>query len=225
MKLQEYLTVVFDCDGVILDSNKLKTQAFYLTALPFGETAAQTLVDYHVQNGGVSRYQKFEYFLQTILGTAIDPTQLNGLLNTYAKIVSEGLLTCEITPGLHELRQALPHTRWLVASGSDQTELRDVFAQRQLSPLFDGGIFGSPDTKEEILLREIELGNLQTPALFLGDSRYDYIAATKANLDFVFVSGWSELKNWQFFCSKLDLKHIEKLSKIFHATSFWDKFG
>lgn len=225
MKLQEYLAIVFDCDGVILDSNKLKTQAFYQAALPFGEAAAQALVDYHVQNGGVSRYRKFEYFLQTILGTAIDPTQLSSLLTTYASIVREGLLTCAVTPGLHELRQALPHTRWLVASGSDQTELRDVFAQRQLSHLFDSGIFGSPDTKEEILLREIELGNLPTPALFLGDSRYDYIAATKANLDFVFVSGWSELKDWELFCSQSNLKQIQELSDFLHAMDSQERFS
>lgn len=213
-KLGAYNSLVFDCDGVILDSNQLKTKAFYQVALPFGEAAAQALVDYHIQNGGVSRYRKFEYFLQTILGIEIDPPQLSSLLATYANTVRAGLLTCAVTPGLHELRQALPYTRWLVASGSDQTELRDIFAQRQLSHLFDGGIFGSPDTKEEILLRESELGNLQTPALFLGDSRYDYIAATKANLDFIFVYAWSEMKDWQEFCSDLKLRFCRSIEDL-----------
>jgi len=51
--------------------------------------------------------------------------------------------------------------------------LREVFTQRDLAPLFDGGIFGSPDTKDSILSRELANGNIQPPALFLEDSRYD----------------------------------------------------
>ncbi|MFH7588150.1 HAD family hydrolase, partial [Oceanimonas smirnovii] len=59
----DYVTLVFDCDGVVLNSNKVKTEAFYKAALPYGEAAAQAMVDYHVAHGGVSRYKKFAYFL------------------------------------------------------------------------------------------------------------------------------------------------------------------
>ncbi|MFW6296795.1 MAG: HAD family hydrolase, partial [Halothece sp.] len=194
VNLTSYLSFVFDCDGVILDANQLKTEAFYQAALPYGEELAQALVDYHVQNGGISRYRKFEYFLENIVGRETDTTALNTLLSTYADAVKKGLLTCAIAPGLKELREAFPKTRWLVVSGSDQTELREIFAQREISHYFDGGIFGSPDKKEEIIARELERGNLQKPAVFLGDSRYDYKAATEAGLDFIFVSGWSEWK-------------------------------
>lgn len=222
MDIKNYISLVFDCDGVILDSNKLKTQAFFQAALPYGKDKAQALVDYHVQNGGISRYHKFEYFLQNIIGVNLNSTHLNQLLSNYATSVQEGLLTCAITPGLQALRQALPNSRWLIASGGDQTELRDIFAKRDISHLFDGGIFGSPDTKEQILLREKELGNIQTPALFLGDSRYDYIAATKAGLDFVFISGWSEMKNWQEFCKVSDLRQMTQIKQLLElsTTSF-----
>lgn len=62
-KLIEYKTLVFDCDRVILNSNKVKTEAFYQSALAYGEQAAQALVEYHIANGGISRYKKFAYFL------------------------------------------------------------------------------------------------------------------------------------------------------------------
>ena len=64
--LKKYQNLIFDCDGVILNSNKIKTNAFFAVALPYGQTAAQALVDYHLQNGGISRYRKFEYFLHLI---------------------------------------------------------------------------------------------------------------------------------------------------------------
>src|SRR5690606_28142226 len=60
-------TLVFDCDGVVLDSNRVKTEAFYQVALPYGEAAAQAFVAYHTANGGISRYKKFAHFLHEIV--------------------------------------------------------------------------------------------------------------------------------------------------------------
>ncbi|WP_062374928.1 HAD family hydrolase [Halomonas sp. KX33721] len=200
----DYTTLVFDCDGVVLDSNKVKTAAFYQATLPYGEAAAQSMVDYHVANGGVSRYKKFAHFLEQIVPDYAEQRNpagpvpgLGRLLQAYAGYVQDGLLSCEVAPGLKALREQTPNARWLIVSGGDQAELRDVFAQRGIAEWFDGGIFGSPDTKDEILARELTSANIQQPALFLGDSKYDYQAASAAGLDFVFLSGWSEVGNWQ----------------------------
>jgi beta-phosphoglucomutase-like phosphatase (HAD superfamily) len=67
-----YKTLVFDCDGVILDSNQIKTEAFNRVGLQFGSEAANELVSYHLQHGGVSRYQKFEYFWVDVLHRTYD---------------------------------------------------------------------------------------------------------------------------------------------------------
>ncbi|UQB43268.1 hypothetical protein JX580_05170 [Thiomicrospira microaerophila] len=40
-----------------------------------------------------------------------------------------------------------PRANWLIVSGGDQQELRGVFAARDLAKYFEGGIFGSPETK------------------------------------------------------------------------------
>jgi len=198
--LQEYKTLVFDCDGVVLNSNKVKTQAFYEAVLPYGEQAAQAMVDYHVSNGGVSRYKKFALFLDELAPTYAKDVQgpdLDTLLKSYAEKVRKGLLSCDVAEGLKSLREETVAARWLIVSGGDQSELQDVFALRGLNELFDGGIFGSPDTKDEILMRELETEKIQQPALFLGDSKYDYQAAIQAGLDFIFLSGWSEVSSWQ----------------------------
>ncbi|EJL6923793.1 HAD family hydrolase, partial [Vibrio cholerae] len=195
MNLTQYQTLVFDCDGVVLNSNKVKTEAFFKAALPYGEAAAQKLVDYHVSRGGISRYKKFEWFVQEVVAGKSGP-DLPQLLATYANEVRHGLLTCEIATGLAELRANTQHCTWLIVSGGDQQELREVFAKRGLDHFFDGGIFGSPDSKDSILAREIALSNITKPALFLGDSQYDHRVATTACLDFVFLSGWSEVEDY-----------------------------
>lgn len=193
MSLNHYTTWVFDCDGVILNSNQVKTDAFYQAALPYGESAAQAMVEYHVSNGGISRYAKFERFLTTIIGQATpDPLQLEALLDCYASSVKQGLARCEIAEGLTDLRELTAGSTWLVVSGGDQAELRTLFRERGLDELFDGGIFGSPDTKDEILARETGSGRIRKPAVFLGDSQYDFEAARRAGLGFFFFSAWSE---------------------------------
>ncbi|MGE8328338.1 HAD family hydrolase [Pseudomonas urmiensis] len=214
MNFSDYSTFIFDCDGVILDSNRVKTIAFYNAALPYGKLAAQALVDYHVTNGGVSRYKKFDYFLTELI-SEVDPNYgLEQLLRTYAQEVAEGLENCEVAAGLEILKAKMPESSWLIVSGGDQNELRNLFDVRNLSYLFQGGIYGSPNSKDEILQREILAGNIQFPALFFGDSQYDYEAAKRAKMDFVFVSDWSE-SNFDFqgadmkICRLIDmLKYI-----------------
>ena len=97
---------------------------------------------------------------------------------------------------IKELREKTKNTKWLIVSGGDQAELRDVFKQRNLDGYFDGGIFGSPDNKDTILNNEINNNNILGKSLFLGDSMYDYRVATTAQMDFIFLSKWTELKHW-----------------------------
>tara|TARA_R110002167_G_scaffold5074_8_gene23819 strand:+ start:287 stop:958 length:672 start_codon:yes stop_codon:yes gene_type:complete len=213
----DYATLVFDCDGVVLNSNKVKTDAFYQAALAYGKPAAQALVEHHIANGGVSRYKKFAYFLEQIVPLTAPDTSgptLNELLVEYADAVRYGLLTCDVAEGLIELRKRTAHARWLIVSGGDQAELRDIFTQRGLIELFDGEVFGSPDTKDEILARELENGNIQPPMIFLGDSKYDHQAASAAGIDFVFLSGWSEVEDAEVWCKNNQITHLDKISNL-----------
>ena len=60
--MKNYSHLFFDCDGVILNSNKVKTNAFYKIAVKHGEDSAKKLVNYHINNGGISRYKKIKFF-------------------------------------------------------------------------------------------------------------------------------------------------------------------
>lgn len=213
MNVQRYATLVFDCDGVVLNSNRIKTEAFRRAATPYGVDAADALVAYHVKNGGISRYKKFEYFLSNVVADRNGPG-LEGLLAAYTETLWEGLMCCDVAHGLDRLRRATRDARWLVVSGGDQSELREIFMARGLSEYFDGGIFGSPDSKDIILMREKEKHNIRNPALFFGDSRYDFDAAWRAGIDFTFVSGWTELENWKGFVEEIGINYVERLEDV-----------
>lgn len=219
--LLAYSTFVFDCDGVILDSNCIKTKAFRAAALPWGTAAAESLVAHHVANGGVSRNRKFAYFLNSILPRYYpegvpgrDGPGLEDLLRAYSQEVRRGLMTCAVADGLETLRSVTSDARWCIVSGGNQAELRAIFSARGLDTFFDAGIFGSPDSKEKILTRELAAGTIQKPALFLGDSRYDQEIASLAGFEFIFVSGWSEFAEWKAFVAEKRLRSVEHLRNL-----------
>lgn len=213
MKFDHYNTLIFDCDGVILDSNKIKTKAFYQAALPYGKSAAKKLVNFHITNGGISRYKKFSYFLEKIIAQN-NSSELNFLLKNYASYVNQELLYCDIAPGLDKLRIKTSGKRWLIVSGGCQDELRDVFAKRGIDDMFDGGIFGSPDSKKEILVRELNNGNIIKPGLYFGDSKYDYSVSSDLKLDFIFISGWSDVSDWKEWANKNDITTISSIKNL-----------
>jgi phosphoglycolate phosphatase-like HAD superfamily hydrolase len=79
-----------------------------------------------------------------------------------------------------------------VASGTDQEELRRLFAARGWAPSF-AGIFGSP-TPKSALLWAIRDALPQVPPqriLMVGDALADHDAALAAGTSFVFVSRWA----------------------------------
>lgn len=214
--LKQYKTLVLDCDGVVLNSNKTKVNAYFEVAKRHGATdaQAQALVDHHVQKGSFPRNGKIAYYLKEILKQEVTDEVMQQYMHTFDEILDKTLMECEVAPGIQALRDASQHSKWMLLSGGDQRELRTIFARRNLAPLFDAGIFGGPDTKDIVLAREKANGNLQLPALFIGDSKYDYEAATHAGLDFVFLSGWTEVSDWQSFCTSNNIAVYENIKQL-----------
>jgi phosphoglycolate phosphatase-like HAD superfamily hydrolase len=192
MDFEAFHTFVFDFDGVILDSNRIKSEAFHSVALPFGRVAADALVSYHRANGGMSRFKKFDFFFKIILGRTKYERELEAALDHFGALCREGLLSCQEAPGLRPFLNQLPPTsNRIVVSGGLQEELRWVIELRGLTSFFDA-VYGSPDTKEAIFRRELETGQIRLPFLMFGDSLLDFKAATGAGGSFLFLSGMTE---------------------------------
>ncbi len=215
MGIEKYKTWIFDCDGVLLNSNSVKTDAFYEVALPFGKGYAEKLVAYHRQYGGISRFVKFRYFFEHILGREDFKHELEESIEQYGQVVRSKLLHCAETEGVSSFLEKTSDAGCnFVVSGGMQEELRHVFSHRGLTGYFEG-IYGSPDSKPEILSRLLSKGSVPSPAVFIGDSKYDYECANELDLDFIFMYQYSEFDGWQdFFKGKnvyivLNLKELE----------------
>lgn len=208
-------TIIFDCDGVILNSNQLKTKAYYKAAFPsYGHELASSLTTYLAKNTGKPRGHFIDYFINNIVPPDISGPGFKELVDAVTIEIYQGLMECEVSPCLFKLREKTPDIKWLVVSGGVEKELRNVFNNRSLFDLFDGGIYGGPMTKDEILTSLFNKNHIKFPVLFLGDSKYDYEVAKKAKLDFLFVSGWSEFKDWQNYCNGNKISSIKSLCDL-----------
>ena len=73
----KYKIFLFDFDGVIIDSNTVRENGFKKVLKKYPDDKIQKLLKYHNENGGLSRYHKFRYFYETILGISISEEKIN----------------------------------------------------------------------------------------------------------------------------------------------------
>lgn len=212
--IKSFNTYVFDCDGVLLDSNRVKTEAFYHAALPYGEPAAQAFIDYHKANGGISRQKKFEYFFLNILNlSALPEDKYQKALNDYGKLTAEGLVRCEVLPGVLEFLTSLPaQAKKFVVSGGAQDEVRWVLEAKGLATFFDG-IYGNPVDKLT-LVKNLDLKDSDYPGIFFGDARYDHEVAKANGLDFIFLSAVSDFDGWEEYVESHSLPAFESFTSL-----------
>lgn len=204
----------FDCDGVILDSNEIKSSAFYSVAKNFcDEKMAHAFMEYHQKNGGISRFHKFEYLFIGMLNRTDYQEDLNKALNLYADTVYSELLKCPLIDGVEKFLKETHGAKKYVVSGGKQTELEAVFKDRGLDVYFDG-ICGSPRDKFQIL-NDLGLSvGSENQGTYFGDSRLDYEVANKFGLGFVFIHGKSEFKDWKNYFRDKQITLARDFSEI-----------
>lgn len=207
--------VVFDCDGILLESVDVKTKAFAQTVAEHGAEAVTRLIDYHMAHGGVSRYEKFEWFYREVLGREITQNELQALGGRFKQLAFEGVMNAPMVQGAMDAIEALHGKLPLyVVSGTPHEELNMVLDTRTLTPFFQG-IYGSPPDKIELLHRIIKQQSVY-PAeiLMIGDSTTDLMAAQECGTLFYGrgrqfeKSGWPWSNDLHGLVDHIDAKNI-----------------
>jgi len=191
--------VVFDCDGVILESVDVKTRAFGKIVEEYGPEAVARMTEYHLTHGGVSRFKKFEWFYDEVLGRKITEEELQALGRKFRQLVFEGVMRSPLVPGIMETLESL-HGRlpMYVASGTPNDELLQVLDARNLT-LFFKGVYGTPPGKAELLKIIIEQeGIAPNDTLMVGDSSTDLDAAQSCGSSFFGIGAAFAETPWPF---------------------------
>jgi len=199
-----YDVIIFDCDGVILDSNNMKISAMR-TALKTSHYPAELIeqaIDAFLKNFGKSRQYHCRYFVETLMGLQGGGSyNLQKLILThYSQAVEDEYLNVAMTNGSLALLRSLKNKSLYIASGSEEKQLIRIFNKRTLSHYFKG-VFGSPETKSNNV-NTIVQQHPGSNVLFIGDALADYNAAMDNKINFMFYSPYSNVKDKMLAMSK-----------------------
>jgi len=180
-------TILWDFDGVILDSMVVRDWGFREIFKNFSKEQIDALIDFHRENGGLSRYVKIRYFYETILKKDISEDEVLKYAGEFSKLMKDELINPEnlILESVNFIKKQCENYNFHIVSGSDQEELRFLCNELGIADYFIS-IHGSP-TPKKMLVKNVLINkkyNLKTTCL-IGDSINDFEAADFNNINFM----------------------------------------
>lgn len=176
--------ILFDFDGVIVESVNVKTEAFRELFANEPERLP-AILSFHLANGGMSRFTKFEIIYRDFLKRPLSVQRSEELGNRFSELVKEKVVTSPYVSGALEFVEKYAVSMPLfIASGTPHDELIEILFRRSLAGFFCEA-HGTPRTKIEIIQDILERHNLHPAEMpFVGDAINDYKAAVQAGLPF-----------------------------------------
>lgn len=180
--------VVFDCDGVLLDTMKQKIAAFEQWVPAEHGDHAVAFMDMVMHGFGKSRQHHITSFYTEILGELRDQSFIDSEIDRFTEICEP---LCAQT-GWREGSDAFVQqcieagVKRYVLSGTPQSPLEDMLEAHDATELFDriiGSPPGKPESMEAILA---ETGAAADRTVFIGDANADRVAAVHVGAHFVY---------------------------------------
>ena len=179
-------TILWDFDGVILDSMKIKGDGFIELFEGYNDIKVRELEKYHYENGGVSRFEKIEYFFKELLNQKISEKEILDLAEKFALIIEKKIYNQSnlIEDTLVFIQNHSHMYNFHIVSGAEHKELNKICTYFNLDKFFLT-INGSPRKKELLVKDLLEQYNYQREqTILIGDSITDYNAAYNNSIKF-----------------------------------------
>jgi len=177
--------LIFDFDGIILESLDIKTEAFVDTFKEHGPRVCSLVRSHHMANGGVSRFEKIPFYLREYCKVEVNESRVSQYLEKFEENVGQRIIEASLVPGVLSFIKKYSQSYDLyISSGTPQVELNNILVNRGLQKYFVQA-YGSPQTKfthcDDIFAR----GYSKESSYFFGDAESDLRAAEYAGIKFV----------------------------------------
>lgn len=171
---------------MICDSVNVKTQAFAELYKSYGKEIQDQVIRYHLEHGGISRFEKIRYFQDTLLQSLASEEKVQELAGNFADMVKEKVIASMYINGAKEfIQQNADICSQYVCTGTPEVEIIEILDKRGLTSFFKG-VYGSPKTKTQIITQILAaIGYKAEEGIFLGDAMTDYKAAKECGMPFV----------------------------------------
>lgn len=177
--------VLWDFDGVIKDSVRVKTLAYEHLFLAYGREIAIRVRQHHEANGGISRFDKIPLYLEWA-GQSVSPKQIENCCKQFSQAVVQGVIDSPWVPGVREfLLKHYISQYFVLVTATPQGEIEEILGSLKLSHCFKD-IFGAP-TKKVCAIRDVleRLKCSPAEAVMIGDSESDLLAAQANSVPFL----------------------------------------
>jgi phosphoglycolate phosphatase-like HAD superfamily hydrolase len=177
--------IIMDFDGVVIESNDVKTEAFQQV---FSKSPGYTeiMMAFHHAHVSLSRFGKFEHLLE-LMGKKGNAELMAEIAEDFSKRVIQGIVAVPLVPGAESfLRYVTQRLPVYLASVTPEDELDLILSKRGLSHWFRK-VYGCPPwTKPDAILAVLKREGVQPEdALLIGDSAGDQRAAQATGVGFL----------------------------------------
>lgn len=180
--------IIFDFDGVLVESVDIKTKAFAKLFEAEGAGIVEKVVAYHLENAGVSRFDKFRFFYREFLKKPLTEDMFQKLCSNFSELVMDEVVKAPYVTGAREfLENHAAEYQCFIASATPQEEMEEIIRRRQMQSFFKK-VYGSPKKKGDIVREILAFFNsVLSPQsfIYIGDALSDYEAATENGIAFV----------------------------------------
>lgn len=169
--------IILDFDGVVIESNDVKTDAFKSVFARFPEYT-DDMMAFHHEHVSLSRFTKFEHLLG-LMGRTDDESLKSEIAKDFSSMVVDRMMSVPLVPGAEEfLSMATPMLPVYLASVTPAEELALILAKRGLAHWFCG-VYGCPPWTKPSAIQDILAREAVKPedVLLIGDSAGDQRAA------------------------------------------------
>tara|TARA_Y100001970_G_scaffold15871_1_gene17877 strand:+ start:63019 stop:63648 length:630 start_codon:yes stop_codon:yes gene_type:complete len=180
--------IIFDFDGVIAESIKLKSDAFGELYKAFGENIVRKVIEHHEANGGMPRFEKIKYYHKSFLKKNLSHKEIHQIANKFSDLVIDKIVASAYVPGVVDyIKKSKKKYKLFISTGTPTGEIKTILNGKKISHYFDE-VFGSPEKKKKHIEKIIYKFNIKPRDLiFYGDSNEDLNAAEKTKVPFVLV--------------------------------------
>lgn len=203
-QLEKYNVVLWDFDGVILDSMPVRELGFEKTLSRFPQKEIAELLNFHRRNGGLSRYVKFRHFFSKIRKEKVSDDQILAYAEQFSGIMMEMLIdkSLLIKDSVSYIKKNHDNYKFHIVSGSDGVELNKICKGLELTDYFVS-ISGSPTPKIELVSNVLKSFNYEkNKVCLIGDSVNDKEAAEINKIDFF---GYNNIELRNQCCNYIDI--------------------
>lgn len=181
---------IFDCDGVLMDSNERKVQFFIDAIIGAGGSdkfAQAAGIEFRL-NFGRTRSEHFKS-IKSLPSCNLNENELESARVAYSRKIQTLYMTCSVIPTTFDFLEVCSADQVYVVSASDEGELRASLPLR-FKNVKKSHIFGGPKSKTQNLL-DLTTRMAGVKSVFFGDAIKDAEAANAAGVRFVGLSKYS----------------------------------